>query len=207
MIEFQTVPDPIFLAIMHDALEYVRDAELVQFREGIQPTPSEEKELDAFYATLYPELVPYFSRRQLIEVIELLLTASRATTLYRLTDYHWLVLYRCLEMFCDLHNDEALGSDEVGPYVIDKIDFGYILDRFFFDTDFLFGGELIVASEKNLQSVPPGVSSQARTIAAGAKPDPNDLEPMTIAPSESLAEATSQNSVPMSDYIGPYPMR
>jgi hypothetical protein len=28
-------------------------------------------------------------------------------TLYQLTDYHWLLLYKSLRMYCDLYNDDA----------------------------------------------------------------------------------------------------
>lgn len=110
MFLFQEQPDPIFLAIFREALEYVREVQLVQFREGHQPTQSQRKELDEFYETLYPELGPFFSRGQLIRVIDRLLEAGRKPELYRLTDYHWMVIYRCLETYCDLHNDGATGT-------------------------------------------------------------------------------------------------
>ena len=45
MFLFQEQPDPIFLAIFQAALEYVREVQLVQFREGHQPTRAERKEL------------------------------------------------------------------------------------------------------------------------------------------------------------------
>jgi hypothetical protein len=49
---------------------------------------------------------------------------------YRLTDYHWLVLYACLHVYCDLHNDGGIGSgDRVGPYEIERFDFDAIVDR------------------------------------------------------------------------------
>jgi hypothetical protein len=77
-------------------------------------------------------------------------------------------------MYCDLHNDDATGTgDRVGAYEIEAIDFDAIIDRFFWDTDFLFGPELLQAEEKN-----PGflrVSRQAGKIAAGLRPSPSDL--------------------------------
>src|SRR3972149_7134816 len=76
MFLFPEPPDPIFLAIFREALEYVREVQLVQFREGHRPTRSERKELDECYATLYPELVPFFSRGRLIRVIDRLLAAG-----------------------------------------------------------------------------------------------------------------------------------
>src|SRR3989338_11185758 len=84
MFRFPEPPDPIFLAIFREALEYVREVQLVQFREGPRPTRSERKELDECYATLYPELVPFFSRGRLIRVIDRLLAAGRQPELYRL---------------------------------------------------------------------------------------------------------------------------
>ena len=45
MFLFQEQPDPIFLAIFREALEYVREVQLVQFREGHQPTRSRVRRL------------------------------------------------------------------------------------------------------------------------------------------------------------------
>jgi len=86
------------------------------------------------------------------------------------------------------------------------IELGYIADVFFFDTDFLFGTELIVAREHNLD-LAPGVTPQATKIAAGLKPEPDDLKLMPIRPSESWSESAARTAVPIFGYIGPYPMR
>src|SRR3972149_10260738 len=83
MFLFPAPPAPIFLAIFREALESVREVQLVQFREGHRPTRSERKELDECYATLYPELVPFFSRGRLIRVIDRLLAAGRQPGRYR----------------------------------------------------------------------------------------------------------------------------
>jgi len=204
---FQGPPDPIFLAILHEALEHVRDCDLVQFRDDYRPTKAERQELDEFYSDLYPELVPFFSRPKLVRVIDNLLRASRADDLYVPTDYHWLVLYVCLEMYCDLHNDDATGTgDKVGVYEIEAIDFDAIIDRFFWDTDFLFGPELLQAEEKN-----PGflrVSHQAWKIAAGLRPSPTDLRLRPVTGSEVPTWWREPPSkAPLSGYVGPYPLR
>src|SRR5437773_7836170 len=40
------------------------------------------------------------------------------------------VLYACLHVYCDLHNDGGIGSgDRVGPYEIERMDFDAIVDR------------------------------------------------------------------------------
>ena len=207
MVLFQEEPDPIFLAILHEALEYVRDVPLARYRRGYRPTRAERRDLDAAYADLFPELAPLFSRRDLIAVIERLLRASRHTRRrYRLTDYHWLVLHACLSVYCDLHNDEATGTgDAVGPYEIEHIDFDAIVERFFFDTDFLLGSVLLQAEEKapgQLQA-----TREAWKIAARLQPEPGDLRLTPVRAGEAIAAAReSLRPVPRRGYVGPYPL-
>jgi hypothetical protein len=144
----------------------------------------------------------------LIRLIERLLRASRDEQCwYRLTDYHWLVLYSCLRMYCDLHNDEATGTEgKVGPYEIEKIDFNAVVDRFFFDTDFLMGPLLLQAEEQapgQLHS-----TREAWKIAAGLKPESKDLRLARLAGgSAPETERGPVRSVPESGYVGPYPRR
>jgi hypothetical protein len=208
MIVFQAEPDPVFLAIVHEALEEVRDVQLIRYRRGFRPTRVERLELDESYAALFPELVPFFTRRDLIRVLDALQRASRDTRRwYRLTDYHWLVLYACLQVYCDLHNDGATGTgDKVGPYEIERIDFDAIVAQFFFDTDFLMGPVLLQAEENA-----PGrltVTRQAWKIAARLEPDRTDLRLVAVKAGV-VAETTSRRTRrwPEQGYIGPYPPR
>lgn len=208
MLIFQEEPDSIFRAILHEALEYVRDVHLICYREGYRPTRNERHELDETYRDLFPELVPYFSRRRLIAVIERLLRASRdEQQWYRLTDYHWLVLYWCLQMYCDLHNDDATGTgDTVGPYEIERIDFDAIVDQFFFDTDFLMGSLLLEAEEKIPGQV--NATHEAWKIAAGLKPNAKDVRLVRAADDMTPKMRTPLlRAVPQAGYVGPYPLR
>jgi len=207
VIEFQTEPDPIFLAILAEALQWTRD-QLYPYGESYQPSQEELAEQDEQYPVLYPSLARFFSRSEALAETQRLLSALHDPRVYRFTDYHWLVLYASLEMFTDLHNDEAFGSDgRVGPYTIDAINFDDIVSAFFFDTDFLFGPELLVASEKKLD-VLPGVTPQAVKIAAGIKPSAEDLE-FTPTDQQPDTETASREATtyPTAGYIGPYPMR
>lgn len=130
--------------------------------------------MDEHYRAMYPEITRFFERRELFDVLDRLLAASQQPTIYEITDYHWLVVHECLQVFCDLHNDDALGSDgEVGPYVIDTIDFEALVSRFFWDTDFCMGAVLLRAEERKPGRVQ--ASRQAWKIAAGLRPDPEDL--------------------------------
>jgi len=208
MIVFQDEPDPIFLAIVHEALAHARDVYLLRYLPGHRLTTAERRELDESYRDLFPELVPFFARRELARIIDRLLRASRdGRRRYELTDYHWLVLYSCLQLYCDLHNDGAVGTgDQVGPYEIEAIDFNAIVDRFFFDTDFLMGSVLLAAEEAS-----PGqllVTHQAWKIAARLKPEAKDLRVTAVAsPGESGGSRESVRRVPASGYVGPYPLR
>jgi hypothetical protein len=206
MIVFQDDPDAIFLAIVDEALAHTREVHLVRYREGYRPTRAERRELEESYRDLFPELVPLFTRRELVRVIDRLRRASRdARRRYELTDYHWLVLYSCLQVYCDLHNDGATG-DQVGPYEIERIDVGAIVDRFFFDTDFLLGTTLLSAEEAAPGRL--GVTRQASKIAARLRPEAKDLRMRAVVSTgENEGSGASARRVPASGYVGPYPLR
>jgi hypothetical protein len=172
VIEFQSAPDPVFVAILDGALTWVKD-QLYPSIDDARPTEEDLRDVDEEYSLLYSHLARYLDRTQALEQVAKLHEALRADGLYRFTDYHWLLLYECLDVFCDLHNDHEW-EGTVGPYTIDQIGLGGIVDRFFFDTDFAFDADFVVAREFSLFTVP-DVSPQARKIAAGLKPDPDDL--------------------------------
>src|SRR3990172_12878270 len=208
MIVFQDEPDPIFLAIVHEALAHVREVHLLRYCRGHRLTTAQALELDEFYRDVCRELAAFFTRRELARVIGRLLRASRdGRRRYQLSDYHWLVLYSCLQLYCDLHNDGAIGAeDQVGPYEIEAIDFDAIVDRFFFDNDFLMGPVLLAAEEAS-----PGelhATRQAWKIAARLRPEAKDLRVTAVASSaESEGGRESVRRVPASGYVGPYPLR
>lgn len=207
MIEFQCEPDPIFLAIVSAALSWTRE-QLYPFLETARPTAEDMQELDENYSnSLYPRLAQFLSRTDAVAQVGRLADALAAPGLHRITDYHWLVLHESLLTFCELHNDGALAAD-VGPYVVDKIDFEFIIERFFFDMDFLFGADFLIADERRAHPMV-DVSPQARRIAAGLKPAVGDLDILPIADDASTTEPATQplRPYPNAGYIGPYPMR
>jgi hypothetical protein len=201
MIVFQDAPDAIFLAIVDEALAHVREVHLLRYRTGYRPTTAERRELEESYRHLFPDIVPLFTRQELVRVIDRLRRASRdERRRYELTDYHWLVFYACLQVYCDLHNDGATG-DQVGRYEIEHIDFDAIVERFFFDTDSLMGATLLAAEE-----AAPGqlrVTRQAWKIAAGLRPEAEDLRLRRSGD----ARGESVRRVPAVGYVGPYPLR
>jgi hypothetical protein len=204
MIAFQETPDPILLAIVDEALAHVREVHLLRYRAGYRPNGTECRELDESYRDLFPRLAPLFTRVELVRVIGRLRRANRdGRRWYALTDYHWLVLHECLHAYCDLHNDGMTG-DHVGRYEIERIDFDAIVEQFFFDTDFLMGATLLLAEE-----AAPGqlrVTRQAWKIAAGLRPEGNDLRLIPVADPAGV-RGESSPPLPMFGYVGPYPLR
>ena len=206
MLQFQVRPDRVFLAILHEALQRTREE--LDFAPAYSPTHEDHQEMDEHYRELYPEIARFFERRELLKVLDRLLEANQQPTIYEITDYHWLVVHECLEVFCDLHNDAALGDDnEVGPYIIDTIDSAAIVSRFFWDTDFQLGSVLLEVEERK-----PGrmqATRQAWKIAAGLRPDPEDLQivPVPLEEEEISPSDPDERPVPESGYVGPYPLR
>ena len=201
MLHFQTRPDRVFLAILLEALQRTRE-------ELDCASPGEDPEaMDEYYRALHPELARFFERRDLVEVLDRLLEAQRQATMYEISDYHWLVLHECLEVFCDLHNDGALDDNgQVGPYIIDTIDFEAIVGRFFWDIDFQMGPVLLEAEERAPGRVQP--TRQAWKIAAGLRPDSEDLQIAAISRSaeEIWPFDPDERPMPESGYVGPYPL-
>ncbi len=110
---------------------------------------------------------------------EQLLTASRAPELYQLTDYHWLLLYDCLRVYCEIHNAFAREAPTktlpVGPYQIGPIDFDALVDGYFWDTDFLLEGPIVAGlGPEGRQSA--DVSDEVFGIAQGLRPYPDELK-------------------------------
>jgi hypothetical protein len=69
--------------------------------------------------------------------------------------------------------EEETGTCAVAPYEIGQIDFGHIVDHFFWDTDFLAAEHLLDLTTQHRQQV--GMSDEAWSLAAGLKPHPDEL--------------------------------
>ena len=69
--------------------------------------------------------------------------------------------------------EEKTGTCSVAPYEIGQIDFDYIVDHFFWDTDFLAAEHLLELTTQHRQRV--GFSDEAWSVAAGLRPHPDEL--------------------------------
>jgi len=131
MLYFRTKPDPVFMVLIDQALQ----RELEFFRRI-----SSENDLEIWFVE-YPNLERIFTPYSAMVTLEDLLRAHAHATVYRPTDFHWLVIYECLKNYCLWHNDRLSESEE--PFLwVQAYRFGYlelesILERYFWDQDFL----------------------------------------------------------------------
>jgi len=131
MLRVAHPPDLAFTAILHDALEQTRD----WITDVLEDAGHE------WWPAQYPLIAARFTPQLALKVINRLLVASRDTTVYELSEYHWLLLYESLNVYCNIHNDYIRenpdGMLQVGPYLIGEIDFDALLDFYFEDLDIL----------------------------------------------------------------------
>jgi len=132
MLYFQIKPDSVFQAILHDALESDR-LEISRI--------SMENDIDTWEAG-YGRMSEIFTPYSALVTIEQLCIASQTDTVYRLNDYHCLLIYECLKNYCAVHHDLAAQEEDqsltISAYRLQNIDFQEMVDLYFWDTDFLF---------------------------------------------------------------------
>jgi hypothetical protein len=163
MLRFSNKPDSIFLLLIDRAIHDV----IGQIE--MDDDPAEQQEV---FECLMPASSRLFDVAGAKVQLEALRLASGDEQLYKPTDYHWLLLYEVLEAYC-----EGFNSLPHGPlhekYGIERLDFGFIAEAFFWDTDFL---------DSNLPDIPlelrqlMDVSPETFGLTAGLKPHPEELE-------------------------------
>ncbi len=173
MLRFQCPPDSIFLDILHRAIEEVLLwLELTEYDQ------------EAF-SNSYCQSAKCFHPKLAQKTLKQLLRASKAKSLYRLTDYHWLLLYEALWRFCELFNDEP---KEIAPalakqYGINEIDFHEIIDWYFWDTDFLTSpDDLINIGEDGRKQM--GFGEEAFVVVQRMVPHPEELKVVPLSKRE-----------------------
>ncbi len=161
MLRFEIQPDTVFLDMLDDAIEQLID-------EMDLEEPSDQ---DESFAVDMPRSSRFFTTQKAKKQLRTLQRAIHAAELYQPTDYHWLLLYECLKLYCGLFNDLPSGviSEKYG---IESIDFNELIDYFFWDIDFLNDhiSELPMEAREQL-----GVSPETFGLSMGMKPHPEEL--------------------------------
>jgi hypothetical protein len=183
MLRFANKPDEIFLILIDETIEDFLD-EL----EGFNDDPTEQEEI---IKASMPRSAALFTTQQLIQQLHALRKASADPKLYQPTDYHWLLLYERLKVYCDLFNDDNTYGCLHERYGIEHIDFDGLVSLFFWDVDFLDDNIANVFREVREAL---GVSPETFGLTAGLKPHPEELviklcnERLAVAFSEDQTE-------------------
>jgi hypothetical protein len=190
MLYFANKPDPAFTEILHAALE---DMHGMLVDPGTDPADAER-----YWQAQCPLASKCFPLALAVYTIDRLLVASRdPITVYRITDYHWLLLYDCLGTFSDIHNDCVEESAEkvfpVGQYEIGEIAFDDILDRYFWDTDFLTEASTVEVLGPGGRQVM-DLSQEAFGIAQGLVPHFDELKFEALPEPEWGSEPSAEGS-------------
>ncbi len=196
MLYFAKKPDPAFTAILHAALE---DMHGMLVDPGTDPGDAER-----YWQAQCPLASKCFPLALAAYTIDRLLVASQdPITVYRITDYHWLLLYDCLGTFCEVHNDCVEENPEkvlpVGQYEIGEIEFGDIVERYFWDTDFLTEASTVEGLGPGGRQVM-GLSHEAFGISQGLVPHSDELRFEALAEPEwwtaPLTEGSEGHRIP-----------
>ena len=178
MLRFEDDIDSVFDAIVRASIEAaIEDVEFI-----IGSHADANAAVQDFKDT-YPEAGKVYTPQTTLKVLQNMLECHNRPETYFLNDYHYLLLYDVLSVFCDVHNDlvsEAKGKrkkqlSQVGEFFIEKIDFGDIIDSNFWDTDFLTNQKVIlglgVEGRKEM-----GMNDETFSIANCMVPHPEELE-------------------------------
>lgn len=176
MLRFETPPDRIFMAILEESISLMID--LIREIKAVKDLPGNELEF------LLPTAGKVFGPLTAIKTRKRILACNKRPGLYRLNDYHYLLLYDTLQYFCEIHNDmvkeahsgfEKQRMSKVGAFYIERIDFDALIDIYFYDIDFLMDGDTMIGlgleRRKEL-----GLNDETFGISQGMAPHPDELK-------------------------------
>lgn len=168
MLLFQQKPDKIFTEILRGALAVAID--VVKF-------PEEDKD-GKYFKSVFPNASRNFSRELALYVLKELLEYHKDSNLWKMTDYHSVLLYDALKHYCDVVGDGAIDSGEsvvsVGDYTVKEINFDDLIACYFKDVDFLLGEELFLDLPEKIKKQF-GYSKEAFGIVTGMNPHFKEL--------------------------------
>ncbi|MEO6202084.1 MAG: hypothetical protein ABIU05_07720 [Nitrospirales bacterium] len=131
MLYFRTQPDAVFIPFVRQAL----DCDLQAVRRVASHNDAEA------WLVEYPAVGTLFTPYSALITLEELLVAHEASMVYRLTDYHWLLVYECLKNYCLWHNDQIydglVSFTMLAGYRFGLVDFATMINRYFWDHEFM----------------------------------------------------------------------
>ncbi len=188
MLRFQTHPDKVFTAILKDSIELMID----EINDTVSFAQSKE-EFSEHLNSLLPNAGKVFNPKTALSTLKEMLVCLEKPQLYRLNDYHYLLLYDTLSNLCELHNDAVREAEteedrkqisQIGNYFIEKLLFDEMVDIYFYDIDFLLNPEetfqLGIQGRRMVD-----VSDETFAISQGLAPHPEELA-LTVHEGEAI---------------------
>ena len=172
-------PDGIFTAMLEKSIEIIID----QLRELIN-TRLEKGTRGNEFEYLMPNAGRVFTPEAALKTLREILICHKRENLYRLNNYHYLLLYDTLYNYCEIHNDlvrtaadgrEKKEVSDLGGFYVERIDFDDLIAMFFFDTDFLMDAETVVKLGLDKRKML-GIHGETFGISQGLVPHPEELE-------------------------------
>ena len=166
MLRFAENPDKIFTKILElsiiNALDSIKDL-------------SDISEFKIFF----PNASRNFNQRTANKTLKKLFKYNKSPWLWQLNDYHYVLLYDTLKLFCDLGNDLTGDTNEpvltLSGYGIWEIDFEFLIEHYFWDEDFLIDQEIMLKlTGKGKAQL--GFNKETFGITMGLSPHPDELK-------------------------------
>jgi hypothetical protein len=200
MLRFQNKPDKIFTEILARSL----DIAIAQMDMDIEYGYSEERGgfSDSFFET---EIINAFGGglagiKSIRHELKRLLAASESENVFMPTDYHFKLLDRVINAWCDIYNDMLQDMEEIdilyykGKAIKPKSDF--IINAFFWDTDYDFPEHVAHSLKQADPTDPNSIRARSNVFDSGINASLN-LSPDTM---DLLLEEWKPDSDWLEDY-------
>jgi len=178
MLRFRNHPDRVFMAVLTESMEMM----IIRIREILAVHRKAETDGEGLLS-LMPNASRVFAPEIALKTLKHVLHCHRGPGLYRLNDYHWLLLYDVLEYFCRVHNEsvstapndfEKERMSKTGGFHIEEIRCDGLIDIYFYNTDFLADEE--AAADDPKEGVASDLHDEAFSISQGLAPHPDELK-------------------------------
>jgi len=165
MLKFSRKPDKIFTEILGSSFTFVLD---------IIADCSEDN-----FECLLPYASRNLSKEAAIGVLRELIKYNKASGLWELNDYHYVLIYDVLKVFCNAMKEIAKDSTEpilaLNKCKIWEIDFEALVAVYFPDTDFLMSPDLIVNLPAEVKQKL-AIRKETFGVAMGMRVHPEELK-------------------------------
>ena len=104
MLTFARPEDPIFATILNGALSLMEANSKYELSASQYPFATRERRINDWWPVLYPHITACLPRDSAVELIMKLRGAVTQPIMYRLREYHRLLIFEALKIYCGLHN-------------------------------------------------------------------------------------------------------